>query len=155
MMVFLLVVVAIVIAYSATHSFFANSAPEAQPALVQLPVDAQPPITPTMQAVVDASVGFSAFVSYTDHGFEPELVNISEGQVIRFTNNSSRNLWVSAVAKNGVTYPAGGDSCGQSEFDSCVSMPPNEIWEFKFDTAGEWGYRNNIDQTHVGVVRVN
>ncbi len=142
------------------YSMFATStspraSTESEVALVQLPVDAPPPVTPTMQAVVDASVGFSAFVSYTNTGFEPTEVSITNGQSVRFTNNSARTLWISAVAKDGAIYPAEADSCGQSEFDMCKAVAPNEIWEFKFDKRGVWGYRNNTEQTHVGVVRVN
>jgi plastocyanin len=119
-----------------------------------LPVPTPPPITPTMQAVLDKSVGFSAFVSYSENGFESPDVKIKKGDSVRFTNNSSHTLWISAVAKDGVMYPASGNTCGQSSFDSCVAMAPHEIWEFTFTEPGAWWYRNNSDQTHVGVIRV-
>ncbi len=111
-------------------------------------------MTASMQAVLEASKGFSLFVSYTDNGFEPAEASIKKGETVRFTNNSSQKLWVSAVQKNGVLYPGNGASCGQSAFDTCMGLEPYEIWEFTFSEAGVWGYRNNVEQTHVGVIQV-
>lgn len=122
--------------------------------VADLPVPPPPEMTPLMKEVLAKSKGFSAFVSYTDKGFEGPDVKIKRGESIRFTNNSTHKLWISAVAKEGSIYPASESECGQSSFDSCVALAPYEFWEFTFSEPGTWWYRNNSDQTHVGVIRV-
>jgi plastocyanin len=113
-----------------------------------------PPRTEHMEKVLSESRGFSQFVSYTDNGFEPADVTVSKGETVRFTNNSAHDLWIMASGGDGGVYPATGNNCGQSDFDTCIALPPNEIWEFTFTAAGTWVYRNNVDKDHVGVIRV-
>ncbi len=110
-----------------------------------------PEITPTMQAVLEESKGFQALVSYTDRGFEPRSLSIEKGDTVRFTNNSIRDLW---VASSGTPYPRGGDTCGESAFDSCIALKPLEFWEFTFDATGEWQYTDNLHKEFTGTVRV-
>ena len=115
-----------------------------------------PPMTELSKRVFEASTGFEHLVSYEDGGFSPSTLTIKKGQTVRFTNNSSKRLlWISAGAVGGASiYPGGSDSCGQSSFDSCVTMEPHDFWEFTFDEEGEWGYRNAADASHTGIVVV-
>jgi len=116
-----------------------------------------PPFTPAVQAQLAASKGFQVLVSYTDRGFESPDVTIHKGDTIRFTNNSSEDLWVASAGIPGTTntYPAGaGSQCGQSAFDSCNVIGRGEFWEFTFDVVGTWGYQNNRDTKMTGVVHV-
>lgn len=102
-----------------------------------------PAMTAVMQQVLERSSGFQLLVSYTDNGFEPAYASIKAGDTVRFTNNSAQELWVSAAAVNDANvYPGSGNTCGQSDFDSCVRLQPREFWEFTFDEAGTWGYQN-------------
>lgn len=119
-----------------------------------LPVPPPPPRTAHMQQVLDNSKGFQYFVSYTDNGFEPAELTVKRGETVRFTNNSSRNMWLMSSGGDGGVYPASDSSCGQSAFDTCVAYPPNEIWEFTFDVAGTWVFRNNVHKDDVGIIRV-
>lgn len=115
-----------------------------------------PPMTALMEQVLAKSTGFQHLVSYTDHGFEPPVLDIKKGDVVRFTNNASRDLWIaSAVAESGRLYPSGTqESCGQSAFDSCVSMKLYEFWEFRFDAVGDWSYVNNAMPTDAAAIHV-
>ncbi len=119
-----------------------------------LPVEAPPPITEHMKKVVAASIGFAVAISYTDNGFEPADVQIKKGESVRFTNNSSHTMWVMSSGGDGGVYPAADDSCGQTAFDTCIALPPHDIWEFKFDVPGTWVYRNSAHKADVGVIRV-
>ncbi len=114
-----------------------------------------PAMTPHMENVLKESTGFQHLVSYTDRGFVPDTLNIKNGETVRFTNNSSHNLWVASSASGSDRlYPSEPDeSCGQSAFDSCVSMKPLEFWEFTFDETGEWSYMNNVTPSDTAVVR--
>ena len=113
-----------------------------------------PPMTDHMQQVLDASHGFAQFVSYTDNGFEPADTTVRAGEAIRFTNNSSHSMWIMSSGGDGGVYPSIGETCGQTAFDTCVELPPHEIWEFTFSAKGTWVYRNNAFKEHVAVVRV-
>src|SRR3989344_4513846 len=103
-----------------------------------------PPLSAAMQAVLAKSNGFQLLVSYTDRGFEPPAATIKKGQTVRFTHNSSRDLWVAATGTAGAVYPGTGKECGQSAFDSCFSLKPQEFWEFTFEVAGTWSYADNL-----------
>lgn len=110
-----------------------------------------PQMTETMKKVLEESKGFHALVSYTERGFEPRTLSIKKGETVRFTNNSSRDVW---VASSGTLYPGGNNSCGQSAFDSCVSLHPLEFWEFTFGERGEWSFVNNLHKEAAGIVSV-
>ncbi len=115
----------------------------------------QPPFTPEVRAMLAESSGFQFLVSFTDRGFEPASATIKKGETVRFTNNSSTDLWVASVGTaDGAPYPGGSEECGQSAFDTCKVLKPGEFWEFTFAQAGVWSYHNNRDTAVSGVVRV-
>jgi len=114
-----------------------------------------PPLTPQITAQLEKSRGFQALVSYTDRGFEPATVTIKKGQTVRFTNNSSDDVWIAASsAGGGKLYPRVQDECGSSTFDTCKGQRPQEFWEFTFDIAGTWGYADNLHKGNTGIVVV-
>ncbi len=114
-----------------------------------------PALTPEIIAMLEKSAGFRVLVSYTDHGFEPSTATIKKGETVRFTNNSNREVWVSATdTVTGGVYPGSGNDCGQSVFDSCQTLAPGEFWEFTFDQSGIWGYQNHNTVTDSGAVIV-
>ncbi|MCR4326005.1 MAG: hypothetical protein NUV59_04395 [Patescibacteria group bacterium] len=112
------------------------------------------PPPPDVVEMLRESKGFQALVSYTDSGFEPGEVAIEKGGTIRFTNNSSGDLWVAAdgTAENPVYH--GTSECGGSAFDSCRTLAPREFWEFTFEKSGTWLFRNNLKKGQTGAVRV-
>jgi len=114
-----------------------------------------PPFTDEVKSILASSPGFHTLVSYTDNGFEPTGVTLEKGQTIRFTNNSTEDLWVAATPDSGTHYPQGTLSiCGQSALDSCGGIARGEFWEFTFNAAGSWSYQNNGNPTNAGVVLV-
>jgi plastocyanin len=112
-----------------------------------------PPFTEEIAAQLAASDGFEALVSYTDQGFEPESVTVEAGDTVRFTNNSSHDMWVAASSATGDLYPAPG-TCGQSAFDVCKAIGRGMFYEFTFEEAGSWGYQDNSNPMKTGVVIV-
>ena len=93
-------------------------------------------------------------ISYTARGFEPKTVTVKNGDAIRFTNNSSEDLWVASTGASGSVYPGTDKECGQSSFDTCHVLKHGEFWEFTFTTSGTWSYQNNRDTTMTGTVIV-
>lgn len=111
-----------------------------------------PPYTEEIAAQLATSKGFQLLVSYTDNGFEPATGTIKKGETVRFTNNSSGDLWLAASGEK--LYPSVVNGCGSSALDTCKALKPQEFWEFTFAAAGTWGYHNNSDTGKVGTIRV-
>ncbi len=116
-------------------------------------VSAPPPFTEEIAAQLAASKGFAALVSYTDNGFEPKTATIQAGETIRFTNNSSGDMWVASSAQAGAIYPGQG-VCGQSVFDVCKAISRGMFYEFTFNERGTWGYHDNTEPIKTGAIIV-
>lgn len=100
---------------------------------------------------------FHALVEYTDSGFSPATVTVSQGETVRFVNNSSRGVWV-----GGDNHPTHGiypevteNDCLGTSFDTCRTLQAGEFWEFTFNHKGEWGYHNHVRASEAGTVVVN
>jgi plastocyanin len=100
------------------------------------------------------SHGFQALISYTDLGFEPMEITIHRGNTVRFTNNSSNDVWIAASGQHVQIYPRTSGTCGSSSLDSCAPFAPQDFWEFSFDTPGNWQVVNNLDKSRSAMVRV-
>ena len=125
-----------------------NAGGQTQSANAPIP---EPPFTDAVKAQLAASKGFQEVVTYTDRGFEPLHLSITQGDTVRFTNSSHQMLWVAA---DGVAlYPITGD-CGSSALDSCHPLEPGAFWEFTFTESGTWGVTNNLEKSKVGIVEV-
>ena len=111
-----------------------------------------PPLTKEIKQQLAASHGFQYLVSYTNKGFEPAELTLKKGEAVRFTNNSSHNVWIAADGTSAPLYPAVQNGCGSSALDSCHALRPGDFWEFTFAARGTWGYRDNLDKSKAGVV---
>ena len=90
-----------------------------------------------------------------DSGFEPKDATVHQSDTVRFTNNSTRDLWIAADGSSGPVYPGVQNGCGSSALDSCRTLSPGEYWEFTFAKSGTWAFLNNLDKGDSGVVRVH
>lgn len=106
-----------------------------------------PEFTDETQAKLEMSSGFQHLVSYTNGGFEPAELTVKRGETVRFTNNSSSDLWIAADGTSVQIYPRSKSNCSSSDLDSCNPFSPQDFWEFTFDLAGEWHVINNLDKT--------
>ena len=113
-----------------------------------------PEFTEATQAKLAGSQGFQYLVSYTDDGFEPAVLTIMRGETVRFTNNSSDDLWIAADGSEVQIYPRTKEICGSSDLDSCEPFESRDFWEFTFENRGEWGVVNNLDKSKSGIVIV-
>ena len=113
-----------------------------------------PAYTSSTQVKLENNKGFQALVSYAAGGFEPAKLTIKKGDTVRFTNNSSNNVWIAANGTNVQIYPRTRAVCGSSDLDSCEPFEPMDFWEFTFDVAGEWEVVNNLDKSKSGVIQV-
>jgi plastocyanin len=120
----------------------------------QQQTSAIPPLTPEVQAQLAASHGFQMLVSYTNQGFQPTSATIKKGDTIRFTNNSSHDLWIAASGTSANPVYPGSSDCGATALDTCKSLKPGDFWEFTFTKSGTWGYQNNLQKNDIGTVQV-
>lgn len=85
-------------------------------------------------------------VTYTSGGFTPKEITVSVGQIVRFVNESSGNMWVASVVHPTHTV--------LPEFDEKESIGAGENYEFTFTKIGEWKYHNHVNPSRGGVVIV-
>lgn len=96
--------------------------------------------------VTSTSTQDTAQVSYTDQGFQPSSITIKQGQTVRFTNQSSGQMW---VASN--PHPTHTDYPG---FDEKTAVPNGQFYEFNFTKIGTWGYHNHFKPSAKGEIVV-
>jgi len=95
---------------------------------------ANPTETPTVVLPQASNV-----VMFTDSGFSPNSITVNVGTMVRFVNDANQNLWI--VAEN-------------STFDMGQSVGRNGVYEYRFTSAGEWGYYNKHNTTQKGKIIV-
>ena len=114
-----------------------------------------PPPTADIQAQLAKSHGFNALVSYTDSGFEPATLTLQKGQTVRFTNNSSHDLWVGELTKTNTADNPNISNCGETPFNSCKVLKPGEFWEYTFYTTGTFDYQDNEHTSSQASIVIN
>ena len=99
------------------------------------------------------SHGFQAFVSYSNGSFQPATTTIKVGQTIRFTNNSTHDIWVGQItAKNTPSNP--NTQYCDVPFNSCHALHPGDFAEFTFPQAGIFYFMDNLNTATRGAVIV-
>ena len=115
----------------------------------------QPPLTASDTIAAQSSDTFQLLVSYVNSGFEPQSARVQVGDTVRFTNNSTGELWVASVASgSGERYPGTSACGGTSELDSCGALQPGQFWEFTFTQKGTWELLNNLDKSKTASITV-
>ncbi len=101
----------------------------------QIPVLAVNAPVPSAGDYVAAQNGFQYLVSYTSGGFAPGSLTVQKGETVRFTNNSSDTIQISA---GGAQSP---------------SLSHGQYWEYTFKTTGTVQYKD-ITGSSTGSVTV-
>jgi plastocyanin len=83
-------------------------------------------------------------VYYTNAGFQPSMIEIKAGQLVRFVNQSNRTMWVKSVSKVPPFIA----------LDTGTSIPQGSSWTFTFTALGTWGYDNDNYKFDTGAVAV-
>jgi plastocyanin len=108
---------------------------------------------PAGSGTAASPVAPAATVVYTDQGFSPDSVTVSQGETVAWVNQSSENLWVASdphPLHDGYDGTTRSEHCaagyqGPTPFDSCAMIPPGASWAFAFGQAGTWGYHNHAN----------
>lgn len=96
-------------------------------------------------------------VIYTENGFDPETITITQGETVRFVNESDNQMWVASDEHPTHTQYAGttlSEHCKANTntgFDQCGD---GDTFTFTFDKSGTWNYHNHLFSTDQGSVIV-
>jgi len=94
----------------------------------------------------DDKVNDDHIILYGQSGFSPEVLRIHQGESITFKNDGPLPLW---VASN--PHPL---HTGYTGFDVKRSLTKGEIFTFKFDRMGSFGFHNHVHTSHRGTIVV-
>ncbi len=78
-------------------------------------------------------------ITYTDQGFAPSDITVTEGTVVAFMNESTKYMKLSG--ENGL-------------IEQSVRVSPGGSFEYQFIDAGTYTYANTEVPAHTGTVRV-
>lgn len=86
-------------------------------------------------------------VRVTDNGFDPGTITINVGGRVVWLNDTKDYVWPASDP-----HPTHGDYPG---FDPEEPFLGGEVWAFKFDKVGTWGYHNHLKPSQRAKVVVN
>lgn len=102
----------------------------------------------------------TTIVNYTDSGFEPSSVEISQGETVAWIDLSSNPMWVGVNRHPSHTnyddsstreHCENREPASDSVFDQCSV---GEVFSFTFEKEGDWGYHNHRAPGDEGSVMV-
>lgn len=86
------------------------------------------------------------YVTYTDDGYSPEIIEIKLGDTVVFVNESSRDMWAASDP-----HPA---HTNLPTFDQFGFGKPGEQYQYTFDQIGVWQYHDHINPSAIGTITV-
>jgi plastocyanin len=90
----------------------------------------------------ETPVASKSTVSYTDNGFNPNIITIKINTTVTFVNNSSNNMWVESAKQS------------LNGFNQLKSVPYGGLYSYTFNKVGTWKYDNQKDSSKTGIVIV-
>lgn len=95
-------------------------------------------------------------ITYTNKGFEPNRLAITQGTRVRFLNKSSESTWPAVgVHPSHTLYPEKESTdCLGSAFDACQDLQPGEFFDFTFYYVGSWPFHDHSHAYQTGTITV-
>ena len=85
-------------------------------------------------------------IVFTEEGFSPATVTVTEGDTVIFKNKTSQPFWpASNVHPTHTNFP---------DFDPRQPVSPSDSWSFTFTKAGTYKYHDHIVSTFEGEITV-
>ncbi len=85
-------------------------------------------------------------ITYTDNGFDPQILTVPIESTVFFINNSSGQMWVASDP-----HPTHTDLLG---LDQLGGVGLGGVYQYTFNQIGRWGYHNHLNPLHGGVIIV-
>jgi len=105
------------------------------------------PATGTAAAVETKETGI--VVSYTNDGFRPIVLTVTQGTSVLFRNDSNRALRITSDTYENLS------KISYRGFEQSRSIKKGETFNFTFNDKGIWAYKNLNEPAHVGIIVVN
>lgn len=109
---------------------------------------------------VVAHTGTTHSILMTESGFEPDTVEILQGDIVLFVNKDVAERWpASNIHPTHTVYP-GSDikKCSTSDtgalFDACRGLATGETFSFVFTEVGRWRFHDHLVPRHTGEIIV-
>lgn len=89
---------------------------------------------------------YDVVIKYTDNGFVPQNITVTQGTRVRFLNDSHAAFWpASGVHPTHSLYPEKEPTdCLGSSFDACQDLAPGEYFDFTFYYPGTWPCHDHL-----------
>lgn len=108
------------------------------------PEQSQEPTTTTPKPTVPTHKTYT--ISFTNSCYSPDTITIANGDTIKFSNNSNKDMWPASDNHPSHTiYP---------EFDAGQSIAPGGSYSFTFTKTGTWGFHDHNKPNCDGVITV-
>lgn len=85
-------------------------------------------------------------IGYTNNCYSAANVTVKKNDTVRFTNNSTKNMWPASDSHPSHTI--------YSEFDANNSIAPGGTYSFTFTKTGSWGYHDHLKPGCAGTITV-
>lgn len=82
-------------------------------------------------------------VTYTNSGFEPELLEVKKGSMVHFVNESDTQMWVASDS-----HPA------HDILPTFDQFKTGDLYMYIFEESGEWAYHDHLNAAFTGVIKV-
>lgn len=120
------------------------------------------PVAEESATTTDALPAGPVVVMYTANGFSPASVTVTEGQTVKWMNETSGKMWVgSAMHPTHTAYDSttkdahcAAGYTGPLPFDECKAEDPGVSYSFTFTKAGTWKYHDHMNTPMFGTVIV-
>jgi plastocyanin len=112
-----------------------------------------PPPSPAVMQQLKAGHGFQAFVSITDSGFISPTTTIKAAQTIRFSNDSSHDVWIGEITSQNTPRNPDTSACN-APFNVCHALHPGDFVELTFPSRGTFHYMDDLNTSKQGAVIV-
>lgn len=122
--------------------------PEAAPPAGEAGIEASSPVPVDQSTGVPASetAEEQTTINYTETGFSPARMEVTEGTTVQFKNMSTLPVW---PASN--PHPTHNDYVG---FDAKRALSQGQSYSFTFTKKGEWGFHNHSNPSETGMIIV-
>jgi len=96
-------------------------------------------------------------VRYTTDGFTPSSLSVSQGETVRFINETNTRMWVATdehpthANYDGTTLDEHCQDGASNVFDQCGG---GDTYTFTFGKSGEWSYHNHLQANDGGTITV-
>lgn len=85
-------------------------------------------------------------IAYDGKAFSPANLDIKNGDIVVFKNESDKNFWpASGPHPQHTNYP---------EFDPKKPVAAGQTWQFKFAKTGAWGFHDHLTPNAFGKITV-